>query len=134
MKGFLLLLALGIATLTAAAQQPASEQPIKGPFSPKELQGFRSVDPIDTHTHVFASDPFIGLLQKLNLHILDILVVDDNSTPHRDLATQRDKALAVVRASHGFAVLCTSFDPYAFHQPNYDRNVIQGLNDDFAHG
>ena len=129
MKAFALLLALGIAMINAAAQQP-----VKGPFSSEELQRFRALAPIDTHTHVFAGGPFIALLQKLNLHTLDILVVDDNSTPHRDLATQRSKALAVVHASHGFAVLCTSFDPYSFKQPDYDRNVIQGLNEDFAQG
>jgi len=129
MKHFALLLTLGTAALTAAAQQSP-----KTPFSPEELQRFRALAPIDTHTHVFAAGPIIAMLQKLNLHILDILVVDDNSTPHRDLATQRTKALAVVQASHGYAVLCTSFDPYSFNQPDYDRNVIQGLNNDFANG
>jgi predicted TIM-barrel fold metal-dependent hydrolase len=74
------------------------------------------------------------MLQKLNLHILDILVVDDMSPDHRDLNKQRSEALNVVHASNGFAALCTSFDPYSFNQPNYAQNVIRGLNDDFAHG
>ena len=129
MKPFALLLAFGIAAVAATAQQP-----ISGPFSPQELQHFRALAPIDTHAHVFAADPFVAMLQKLNLHILDILVVDDNSVPHRDLDKQRSKALAVVHASHGYAVLCTSFDPYSFNQPDYAHNVIEGLNNDFAHG
>jgi predicted TIM-barrel fold metal-dependent hydrolase len=134
MKQFAVLLTLAIATFSTAAQQPAPVQAVKGPFSPAELQRFRALAPIDTHTHVFAAGPIIEMLPKLNLHMLDILVVDDNSPSHRDLATQRNKAEAVVHASHGYVVLCTSFDPYSFKQPDYDSKVIQGLNEDFAHG
>ena len=74
------------------------------------------------------------MLQKLDLHILDILVVDDMEPGHSDLEKQRREARAVVHASHGHAVLCTSFDPYVFNQPDYAANAIRGLNDDFAHG
>jgi predicted TIM-barrel fold metal-dependent hydrolase len=120
-------------SLALAAASPAG--PVSGPFSADELQQFRSLAPIDTHAHVFSADPaFIAMLKKLNLHILDILVVDDMETGHPDLDTQRQGAMAVVRASDGFAKLCTSFDPFSFNQPNYSQTVIRGLDQDFANG
>lgn len=134
MKGFAFFLMLGIGAGTVAAQQPAPKRPVSGPLSTQELQRFRSLSPIDVHTHVFADGPFISMLQKLNLHILDILVVDDMSPRHRDFNKQRSAALDVVHASNGFAALCTSFDPYSFNQPNYSGNTIRSLNDDFASG
>jgi predicted TIM-barrel fold metal-dependent hydrolase len=120
--------------ILAAAAAPAAG-PASGPFSKEELQQFRALGPIDTHTHVFAADPaFIDLLKKLNLHILDILVVDDMEPGHADLAKQRQEAMEVVHASDGFAVLCTSFDPFSFNQPDYAQRVIRGLDQDFANG
>jgi predicted TIM-barrel fold metal-dependent hydrolase len=134
MKSYQLLLTLGIAVASLGGQPPADPQAAKGPFSPQELQRFHALSPVDVHAHVFAPVPFTTLLQKLNLHILDILVVDDMPTGHGDLDKQRSEALGVVQASHGYAVLCTSFDPYSFSQPDYAQNVIRGLNDDFAKG
>jgi predicted TIM-barrel fold metal-dependent hydrolase len=115
-------------------QQPATNRPVSGPFSHDELERFRAIGAIDVHAHVFAPDQFVDMLEKLNLHIVDILVVDDMSTPHRDLDTQRKQALNVVHASHGYAKLCTSFDPYSFDRPDYARTVIRGLDEDFAKG
>jgi len=134
MRRFVLLLVLGIATGIAGAQGAAKQAAVSGPFSSEELQRFRAVGPIDTHAHVFAAGPFVAMLQKLNLHILDILVVDRMSPTHRDLDTQRSEALSVVHASHGYAVLCTSFDPYSWNEPGYSEKVARGLNDDFANG
>lgn len=122
------------ATLIAIAAAPASG-PVTGPFSSGELEQFRALAPIDTHTHVFAADPdFIAMLKKLNLHTLDILVVDDMETGRADLDNQRREAMAVVHASDGFVVLCTSFDPFSFQQPGYAQTVIHGLDQDFANG
>lgn len=127
-------LALISGSAAISGQEPASGNAATGPFSKQELQRFRALAPIDTHAHVFAADPFVSLLEKLNLHILDILVVDDMSPAHRDLGKQREEALSVVHSSHGRAVLCTSFDPYSFSQPGYAGSVIRGLNDDFGKG
>ena len=134
MKKFAYLLAFGIAAGALVGQEHSAQQVASGPFTSEELQRFRALSPIDVHTHVFAADPFVSMLQKLNLHILDILVVDDMSPAHRDLNKERNEALSVVHASHGYAALCTSFDPYSFSQPGYAQNVIRGLNDDFANG
>lgn len=134
MKIYALVLTLGIAAGTAATHELASRQVANGPFSTQELRRFRALSVIDAHTHIYAPVPFISMLQRLNLRILDILVVDDMSPGHRDLNQERSEALSVVHASHGYAVLCTSFDPYSFNQPDYAQNVIRGLNDDFAKG
>lgn len=133
MKSLVLLITLGVAA-GLCAQEPSHEKIVSGPFSNQELRSFRAIGPIDTHAHVFAAGGFIPLLDKLNLHILDILVVDDMSPGHKDLDKERKEALAVVDASHGYAVLCTSFDPYPFRQPEYAQKVIRGLNQDFDRG
>jgi hypothetical protein len=134
MKSYALLLTLGMAVGNLGGQEPAARQAVSGPFSTQELQHFRALSAIDVHAHVFAPVPFVSMLQKLNLHILDILVVDDMPTGHGDLNKQRSEALSVVQASHGYAALCTSFDPYSFNQRDYAQDVIRGLNDDFAKG
>jgi predicted TIM-barrel fold metal-dependent hydrolase len=134
MKSYALLLTLGIAVGILGGQEPATRQAINGSFSTLELQRFRTLSAIDVHAHVFAPVPFISMLQKLNLHILDILVVDDMPTGHGDLNKQRSEALSVVEASRGYAALCTSFDPYSFNRRDYAQDVIRGLNDDFAKG
>ena len=135
MKGIgFLLSGIAAAALVGTAADPPGAT-VSGPFSAEELQQFRVLAPIDTHTHVFAADPaFIAMLRKLNLHILDILVVDDMEPAHADLDKQRQQAMEVVRASDGFAKLCTSFDPFSFNQPDYAHTVIRGLDEDFANG
>lgn len=136
--GLFLGISLALAALDwrpAANVSAADTQVVAGPFSSPELEKFRALGAIDTHTHVFAADPaFLAMLKKLNLHILDIVVVDDMEPVHRDLDTQRREAMSVVRASDGHASLCTSFDPFSFSRPNYAQNVIRGLNEDFANG
>lgn len=108
---------------------------VSGPFAAEELAKFRVLGAIDTHTHVFGADPsFIAMLQKLNLHILDILVVDDMGPKPRSLDTERREAMSLIRASHGYAILCTSFDPFSFNHPGYAQTVIAGLNKDFTDG
>jgi predicted TIM-barrel fold metal-dependent hydrolase len=136
MKGVGFLLTGTVAAVTLIGSPAAqSTGPVTGPFSSEELRQFRALAPIDTHTHVFAADPaFTAMLKKLNLHTLDILVVDDMETGHSDLEKQRREAAAVVHASDGFAALCTSFDPFSFQQPGYAEAVIRGLNQDFANG
>lgn len=131
---FSLLSVMGIAAASAGSQGVAKSAAVSGPFSNEELHRFRALGPIDTHAHVFAAGPFVSMLQRLNLHILDILVVDDMSPTHRDLARQRSEALSVVHASGGYAALCTSFDPYSWNQPGYSEKVIRGLNGDFEKG
>src|SRR5580704_13886679 len=121
---------------TLAVSSPGNETGvISGGFSPKELQSFTSLEPIDTHTHVRRSDPgFDAMLDRLNLHVLDIILVDDRNPEENDLRAERDAALDFIRASGGRAVLCTSFDSFKMALPGFVETTIRGLNDDFDQG
>jgi hypothetical protein len=143
----LVLAVAGLRTLgrLQAAPAAASEQQ-----NTKELlQAFASVDPIDAHVHAYSKDDpgFFGMLKSLNLHIVNILVVGDDpglwaefAVPEyvdlysKGLEPQRSDALAVVRASGGRAVLCTTFDPYKFRDPKFAEQAIEQLDKDFDGG
>ena len=108
---------------------------IIGGFSPQELKSFTPLEPIDTHTHVRRSDPgFDAMLDRLNVHVLDIILVDDRNPEENDLRVERDAALNFIRGSGGHAVLCTSFDPFKMALPGFAETAIRGLNDDFDQG
>ncbi|HEY6271674.1 MAG TPA: amidohydrolase family protein [Terriglobales bacterium] len=129
---FLVAAAAGIRHPETAA---ASPQPASTTFSAHELRAFTALEPIDTHTHVFQSDPaFFILLQRLHLHILDICVVDRHSKFQAHLQPQLDAALGVVHSSGGQAALCTTFDPYPFSQPGFAAAVIRQINGNFEQG
>jgi predicted TIM-barrel fold metal-dependent hydrolase len=130
-------LALSLAALRISGKVLAGSAPLgqADDAIEKYLQGFASIEPIDTHTHVFKNDPlFVSMLKALHLHLLDILVVDDADPYGKALEPQRTNALAVVHGSKGHAVLCTTFDPYKFASPDFDQRAIQQLNADFAQG
>jgi len=100
-----------------------------------ELRALASLDPIDAHTHVATGDPsFYAMLERLHMHILDILLVDDHDPYRKTLQQQLQDALRVVRESHGHAALCTSFDPFQFGQPDFAASAIRELDRNFADG
>jgi hypothetical protein len=106
-----------------------------GNFSSHELQEFTALDPIDAHAHVFETDPtFNALLKKLNLRILDILVVDRQSTKHNDLQSQSAAAWKFVKSSDGRGIECTTFDPYKLNDPGFAQASNKWLNQEFAQG
>ena len=108
---------------------------MSGGFSPQELPAFTSLEPIDTHTHVRRSDRgFDAMLDRLNVHVLDIILVDDRNPEENDLRAERAAALNFIRGSGGRAVLCTSFDPFKMSLPGFAETAIRGLNDDFDQG
>ncbi|MHB1856412.1 MAG: amidohydrolase family protein [Acidobacteriaceae bacterium] len=139
-------LALVLAAIGCSRQQPpappasapsaaASSAPVSGPFTAQELGQFTALGAIDTHSHAFQNAPALyALLKKLNLHTVDILVVDDYDPEQKDLSRERADAWKVVRGSDGYMVLCTTFDPFQFNQPHFAQNAIRGLNRDFAQG
>ena len=111
MKAFIfsvLLLSVGVASdrslpdrATLAVSSAGNETGVmSGGFSPQELQSFTSLEPIDTHTHVRRSDPrFDAMLNRLNVHVLDIILVDDRNPEENDLRAERDAALNFIRGS-----------------------------------
>jgi len=99
------------------------------------LQSLAALHPIDTHVHVFKSDAaFQALLQRLNLKVLNILVMDDTLSYRKKLQPQVDDALALVRSGKGHVALCTTFDPYTFDSPSFTADSIKQIDQDFAHG
>jgi predicted TIM-barrel fold metal-dependent hydrolase len=128
MLSFILLFIL-IAVFCASQTQPASEPDTKA------LTAFAAVHPIDTHVHVFKNDPaFLSMLEKLNLKVLNILVMDDTLASRKQLQPQVDDALALMRGSKGHVAFCTTFDPYKFDSPTFTTDAIRQLNQNFAQG
>jgi predicted TIM-barrel fold metal-dependent hydrolase len=99
------------------------------------LQPFAALHPIDAHVHVFKKDPaFQAMLQRLNLKLLNILVMDDPLPYRKQLQPQIDDSVALMHSSDGHIALCTTFDPYTFDSPSFTADSIKQINQDFAHG
>ena len=49
------------------------------------------------------------MLERLNLRLMDILVMDDTESYRKQLQPQVDEGLELVRSSCGHVVLCTTF-------------------------
>jgi hypothetical protein len=87
------------------------------------------------HVHVFKTDPaFQKMLERLNLRLMDILVMDDTESYRKQLQPQVDNALELVRSSRGHVVLCTTFDPYKLDSASFDADAINQINLNFAQG
>lgn len=129
-----LLLALATSFLVLGAQsQPTKKSGDSG--SKPDFRALRALEPVDTHTHVYRSDPaFTAMLNRVHMHILDIILVDDHDPYWKDLNTERDDAERVVHGSRGHASLCTTFDPFQFNDAGFASSAIAALNRDFAHG
>ncbi len=138
------ILLLGSA-ISAHAQQPAPTAASRGEaggvqnhgplLSGADLAEFTSLEPIDTHTHVFQTGPaFLAMLERLHLHILDILVVDDTRSSQTSIEPQRQDALRFVASSRGRSHLCTTFNPFKFNDASFPKEAIDELNEDFARG
>src|SRR6202035_455664 len=135
----LMLIAAGCGRQTSsqkASGVTAKPNPVITAFSDQELAQFTALEPIDTHTHIYESDPaYIAMLQRLHLHILDIMVVADNLNPERKSLEKESKdVFEVVRASDGHAAVCTTFDPYLFNQRGFAAAAIRQLNQSFEQG
>jgi amidohydrolase family protein len=118
-----------------AAPTSRSQPQLKAQKPESEAHILAALEPIDTHTHVAKVDPsFYAMLERLHMHILDILLVDDHDAYRKSLQPQLQDALRVVHESHGHAALCTSIDPFQFGQPGFPESAIQGLDRDFADG
>lgn len=99
------------------------------------LTVFTSLDPIDAHTHISQTSPaFTEMLERLHLHVLDILYVDDHDPFHNSLEQQKEDARNFLASSADRAQLCTTFDPFRFRDANFSKTAIRGLNEDFERG
>jgi hypothetical protein len=130
-----ILLGLSI-TLSSAAQAPTSASaPAKPTGEEAALLAFAAIHPIDVHVHVFKNDPaFQQLLERLNVKLLNVLVMDDTLPYRKQLQPQIDDALALVRSSRGHIALCTTFDPYKLDNASFGAHAIKQIDRDFAQG
>jgi len=128
-------LMIAIAGSCAAQTATSSASSTESNADDKALQSFAAVHPIDVHVHVFKTDPaFQKMLERLDLKVMDILVMDDTNTARQKLTQQVDDALALVHSSRGHVALCTTFDPYKFDSPTFAADAIKQLDHDFAEG
>ena len=130
MAGLAVLMVLDSA-LGAGRQSEA--QPARPPAG--DLANFTALAPIDAHAHLYKDDPAFGeLMRRLNLRILDILLIDDRDPYFKAMEPQRGDVLKVGHTTGGRAVLCTTFSPYQFEEPGFARRTIRQLDADFAAG
>jgi predicted TIM-barrel fold metal-dependent hydrolase len=121
-----------VSTSTAAT---ASVTPVSGPFTAQELPQFAALDPVDTHTHAFQDAPELyAMLKRLNLHTLDITLVDDSDPELKNLGKERKDAWAVVHHSDGYIAMCSTFDPFKYNQPKFAENANRIIDEDFSRG
>ena len=84
---FLLSLVFALAMVPAQPQEsttPNNRGAVSG------LEALAALEPIDTHTHVAKGDAeFYAMLDRVHMHILDILLVDDQEAYRKSLSTQR---------------------------------------------
>jgi predicted TIM-barrel fold metal-dependent hydrolase len=127
---------LTVLTLLVSALGLSSIYGAKPGLSPaSDLAGFSALAPVDAHVHLYKDDPaFAAFLERLNLRILDICVIDDRDLYFKSLEPQRGDVLKVVHSTGGRAVFCTTFSPYDFEEPGFSSRAIQQLDADFAAG
>jgi predicted TIM-barrel fold metal-dependent hydrolase len=110
-------------------------QVVSGSFTESELKQFVALDPIDAHTHIYhPSSVFNAMIERLNLHLIDILVIDNHNKSNTSLPLERAAAMRVIDQNKDRMKLCTTFDPYNFRRPNFAKYAIRELDRDFANG
>ena len=123
-------------TLFGTAQAPTSTPaPAKPADEDGALSAFAAIHPIDVHVHVFKNDPaFQKMLERLNLKLMDILVMDDTNPNRKQLQLQINDAWELVQSSRGHIMLCTTFDPYKFGSASFSADAITQIDRDFQQG
>jgi predicted TIM-barrel fold metal-dependent hydrolase len=127
---------IALCVALSATQAPTSASTPATPADDEaDVSAFAAIHPIDVHVHVFKTDPaFQKMLERLNLKLLDILVMDDTNPNRQQLQPQIDSALELVRSGAGHFALCTTFDPYKFDSASFAADAIKQLDRDFGHG
>lgn len=119
-------------TVHFALRRRESERQV---LSGVRLEEFTSLEPIDAHTHISETDPaFVGMLNHLHMHVLDILYVDDTDKNHGSLEQQKQDAARFLASGPDRAQFCTTFDPFRMRDSDFSKQAIALLNQDFANG
>ncbi|MBZ5720920.1 MAG: amidohydrolase family protein [Acidobacteriia bacterium] len=135
-RGGLVFLLSIVTAILCVSQMLLSAAPAAGQSSEERaLKSFAALDPIDAHVHVFKTDPaFQAMLERLNVKLLNILVMDDTLSYRKELQPQVKDALALVRSSRGHIALCTTFDPYKLDNPSFTADAIKQVDQNFDEG
>ncbi|HWF66120.1 MAG TPA: hypothetical protein VN670_02375 [Acidobacteriaceae bacterium] len=97
----------------------------RGLFTESELKQFVALNPIKSHTHIYhPSSIFNGMINRLNLHLINILVIDNHDELHTSLPLERAAAMSVIDHNKGRMKLCTSFDQYKFSRRDFANGAI----------
>jgi len=130
-----------IVLITTIAAWLCSQSVIAAPASAvptstdQALAALAAFHPIDAHVHVFKTDPkFQEMLERLHLTLLNILVMDDTLPYRKQLQPQVADALALMHSSAGHVAFCTTFDPYPFNDPSFEKATLKQLDESFAQG
>jgi predicted TIM-barrel fold metal-dependent hydrolase len=90
---------------------------------------------IDAHAHVLRSDPaFYRLLERLDVRLVNICVVDRYDPGYETAEPQHKVALEVFRQSKGRAAWCSTFDDTDWESPGFSGRAIAQLDRTFADG
>ncbi len=90
---------------------------------------------IDAHAHVFNdSRAFYDMLNRLDIRLLNICVVDKHDRGYEEAEPQHTRALGVFRASQGRIAWCSTFDPEDCEKPRFAQRVIKQLESTFENG
>ncbi len=90
---------------------------------------------IDAHAHVFnAATPFFEMLNRLDLRIVNICVVDKHDRGYEEAEPQHAKALEVFHRSNGRAAWCSTFDPQDWESAGFAQRAIAQLDKTFEDG
>ncbi len=131
----MLILSAVLVAWPASQQSSPASSSAESTSNAQALQSFAALHPIDTHAHVYKTDPaFQAMLTRLHLTLLDILLVDDTLSYRKQLQPQVDFAFAMMRSSRGHVALCTTFDSYRFNDPSFTADAIKQVDENFAAG
>jgi len=90
---------------------------------------------IDAHVHVFTNSPaFLGLLNRLNVRVLNICVVDKYDRGYEEATLQHDRARDLFRAGKGRVAWCSTFDPQEWERSGFAQAAIGQLKQTFQDG
>jgi len=99
------------------------------PISPADL------DRIDAHAHLFNTSPAIyRMLDRLNLRIVNICVVDKYDPGFEEAEPQHETARQVFSGTNGRAAWCSTFDPQDWESPGFAARAIASLDKTFEDG
>lgn len=90
---------------------------------------------IDAHAHVFdGRDAFLRMLERLDVRVLSICVVDKYDRGYEEAEPQHQRAAAVARRAKGRVAWCSTFDPQDWESADFVPRTIALLQRTFDDG